>query len=635
VRASCQLLHAPAHLSLHMRSPSKSPSCRRHFGVQCDLWTQEKSKCIGCAGSVGVHVDGVGAYNSSLASTCDTCSCNPAGIPHRPYRNRLPSVWQEPIFDNNQEPQVSYGNWTSFGNCTFDNITGSGQCDCSQRDGTTIVPEGPWYSTGNCSAPIEYIPEDHHIGGTSFRHPDGTLHSGQFCACTNRGEVITPKTTYNSTHDPSLSYSSQWQVLADTSLSYITSYIASVNLSLSYPRTYETVHNASLSYATAWNILHNSSLSYIQSWKSLHNVSLSYATAWDVVHNSSLSYIQTWKSLHNVSLSYATAWDVVHAAKTYNRTWTSGYIAHSYVTAWTSVHNASLSYVVAWRTIHNSSKSFIIQLDSGANMTVTCAAYNCSCSDSGVSSTISPWNKDCGCGCIPATTAPCSALNCSCSTTDTPSGVTAEPVTHSPIGKSCGCKCVEASRATCVATNCSCSTTETENGVTAQAVTHSPIGKSCGCTCTVSSQAYCSAQNCTCTQGVGGGQSSTHSIAWTAGRSYDCGCGCAESQRAYCTAANCSCSTTQTAEGVTAQAVTHSPIGQECGCKCEEASRAHCSMENCSCTQGVGGGQSSTHSIAWTAGRSYDCGCGCAESQRAYCSAGESHRILKILYTSR
>ena len=481
-------------------------------------------------------MDGVGAYNASLTSTCETCSCDSSGVPHRPFRNRLPSIWQEFVFDNNQDPQVSYGNWTSTGNCTFDNITGSGQCDCNQQNGTVIMPEGPWYSTGNCSSPIEYIPEDHHIGGTAFLHPDGTFHSGQFCACTNRGEVITPKTTYNSTHDPSLSYSSQWQVLADTSLSYVTSYVSSVNSSLSYPRTFFTVHNASLSYATAWDIRHNQSLSYIQTWSSGHNASLSYATAWNVRHNESLSYIQTWRSGHNVSLSYATAWDVVHSAKTYNRTWTSGHNSSLfYITSWTSGYNATLSYVTAWSTIHNSSKSYIIQLDSGANMTIACLAYNCSCSESGVSSTISPWNKDCGCECIPAVTAHCSALNCSCSA-DTSSGVTAEAVTHSPIGKSCGCTCVEASRATCSASNCTCSTTETAEGVTAEAITHSPIEKSCGCTCTVANQAHCTVQNCTCSQGVGGGQSTTQSIAWTAGRSYDCGCGCVESGRAYCTA---------------------------------------------------------------------------------------------------
>ncbi len=518
-------------------SPSKAPTCRRQYGVQCDLWTQEKSKCVGCAGSVGVHVDGVGAYNASLTSTCETCSCNASGIPHRPYRNRLSSIWQEFLFDGNSEPQVSFGNWTSTGNCTHDNITGSGQCDCSQRDGTVIVPDGPWYSTGNCSAPIEYIPEDHHIGGTSFRHPDGTLHGGQFCACTNRGEVITPRTTYNSTHDPTISYSSQWQVLADTSLSYVTSYVSSVNSSLSYPRTYETVHNSSLSYAISWDVIANMSLSYVQTWTSLHNSSLSYATSWDVVANMSLSYVQTWTSLHNSSLSYPTAWSAFHTAKTYNRTWSSGHNASlSYITGWTSVHNASLSYVMEWRTIHNSSKSYVISLDSGANVTVNCVASNCSCSDSGLSSTNSPWNKDCGCACTPVKTVSCSALNCSCASTDTPNGLVAEAITHSPFEKSCGCACEPASTALCSSKNCSCSTTETAEGVTAEVVTSSPFGKSCGCTCTVASHSECSLSNCSCTQGVGGGQSSTHTIAWTTGESYDCGCGCEESRRESCSA---------------------------------------------------------------------------------------------------
>ena len=105
------------------------------------------------------------------------------------------------------------------------------------------------------------------------------------------------------------------------------------------------------------------------------------------------------------------------------------------------------------------------------------------------------------------------------------------------------------------------------------------------------------------------------------------GCRCQESQRAYGTAANCSCATTETSEGVQAEVLTHSPIGESCECKCEEATRAYCTVQNCSCTQGVGGGQSTTHSIEWTTGRSYDCGCGCQESHRAYCSAGKNPEI--------
>ena len=249
-------------------SPSRVSTCEQTYGVQCHKWSQEQSKCLGCAGSVGVHVHGIGAYNASLTSTCATCSCNASGIPHRSYRNRLPSEWQEFIFDNNGEPQVSYGNWTSTGDCTFDNITGSGQCDCSQRDGAVMTPEGPWISTGNCTAPglIPSEDGDRHIGGSSFLHPDGTLWSGQFCACTNRGRVLSPKTTYNSSHDPTLSYISEWEVLFNPSLSYVTSYESSVNTSLSYPRTYTSIHNASLSYPTAWDVVHNSSLSYINTW---------------------------------------------------------------------------------------------------------------------------------------------------------------------------------------------------------------------------------------------------------------------------------------------------------------------------------------------------------------------------------
>ena len=61
-----------------------------------------------------------------------------------------------------------------------------------------------------------------------------------------------------------------------------------------------------------------------------------------------------------------------------------------------------------WDVIFDSSKSYHVLApgDSGnltnlTNLTITCAAINCSCSDQGVSSTISPWNVDCGCACSP------------------------------------------------------------------------------------------------------------------------------------------------------------------------------------------------------------------------------------------
>ena len=60
------------------------------------------------------------------------------------------------------------------------------------------------------------------------------------------------------------------------------------------------------------------------------------------------------------------------------------------------------SAVTSWNTVFNSSKSYLVHLPSGGNLTVTCSAVNCSCTGAGVSSTISPWNKDCGCGCRPA-----------------------------------------------------------------------------------------------------------------------------------------------------------------------------------------------------------------------------------------
>ena len=57
----------------------------------------------------------------------------------------------------------------------------------------------------------------------------------------------------------------------------------------------------------------------------------------------------------------------------------------------------------SWKTIFNSSKSYLVYLSSGGNVTVTCAAVNCSCTASGVPLTHSPWNKSCDCDCSPVT----------------------------------------------------------------------------------------------------------------------------------------------------------------------------------------------------------------------------------------
>jgi len=119
------------------------------------------------------------------------------------------------------------------------------------------------------------------------------------------------------------------------------------------------------------------------------------------------------------------------------------------------------------------------------------------------------------------------------------------------------------------------------------------------------SKGTCSAANCSCSQGVGGGQASQASP-----QDVDCQCGCVEVARSYCSAANCSCSTTQTASGMTAVAVTTSAIGQSCGCGCEEAGRAVCSEANCSCVLAGSG----SHVVARTVSHwNYSCGCTCEE----------------------
>jgi len=72
-------------------------------------------------------------------------------------------------------------------------------------------------------------------------------------------------------------------------------------------------------------------------------------------------------------------------------------------TVWTSMQ---MPVSNLWVATFNSSKSYqILSPSDGGNLTITCAAINCSCSDHGASSTISPWDIDCGCACSPRTNA--------------------------------------------------------------------------------------------------------------------------------------------------------------------------------------------------------------------------------------
>ena len=148
----------------------------------------------------------------------------------------------------------------------------------------------------------------------------------------------------------------------------------------------------------------------------------------------------------------------------------------SYPESYISKFNASISYLAGYQLIFNET-NHTIELSAGKRITAACSAENCTCDLNGTSTTLSPFNKDCGCGCEPIITH-CEEVNCSCSLTESSSGVIAEVVTHSAYGP-CGCECLETSRA------------------------------------------YCTNSNCSCSQGVGGGLSLTHTI-----KNYDCRCGC-------------------------------------------------------------------------------------------------------------
>jgi len=149
----------------------------------------------------------------------------------------------------------------------------------------------------------------------------------------------------------------------------------------------------------------------------------------------------------------------------------------SFAESYESKFDATISYRVGYRVIFNESLQHAIEVSAGKFETARCTQENCSCDTNGTSSTFSPWNKDCGCGCQVIMTN-CTQHNCSCGLTDTSSGVEARVVTNSIYGP-CGCECVESSRV------------------------------------------YCTAQNCSCSPGVSGGLSLTHTI-----KNYDCGCSC-------------------------------------------------------------------------------------------------------------
>jgi hypothetical protein len=65
-----------------------------------------------------------------------------------------------------------------------------------------------------------------------------------------------------------------------------------------------------------------------------------------------------------------------------------------YGPAWEVVYNPSIQYNITMQCSDNITEQCL-----AGNITAQCSAVNCSCSSSGVSSTISPWNKNCGCGC--------------------------------------------------------------------------------------------------------------------------------------------------------------------------------------------------------------------------------------------
>ena len=153
-------------------------------------------------------------------------------------------------------------------------VTGRSTCDqCPAGHGTEARGSTnaslciPFCRAGTVSATSV---EPCGLCGAGLYAPQSGLTQCLQCAA---GTYSAPTTTYVSKHDPSLSYSLQWEANADMSLSYVTSYASSVDSSLSYPRTYTAIHNASISYAHHWEVTYNDSMSHIDEWHSLHDES--------------------------------------------------------------------------------------------------------------------------------------------------------------------------------------------------------------------------------------------------------------------------------------------------------------------------------------------------------------------------
>lgn len=207
--------------------------------------------------------------------------------------------------------------------------------------------------------------------------------------CDESGGITSFNFDWNSSHKG-------WRSQYDAGLSYISAYASTHNANLSYVTSWETTVNASRTHTirvltnSRWQARYNASLSYASTFASTHDPLLSYITAWQAVVNSSKIHVvelmtsfTTWKmqiehELRNVSVltnvTNHTTNITIEANVTVERNMT--------VETNVSVHDLRL-----------------------ANVSLRCAVENCSCSSTGVSTTI--WGRDCGCGCAEISRANC------------------------------------------------------------------------------------------------------------------------------------------------------------------------------------------------------------------------------------
>eukprot|EP00960_Hanusia_phi_P076511 768571-Hanusia_phi.AAC.4 len=337
------------------------------------------SKCLGCYGTVSASISGLGSFNATYYSTCTGCSCNTSGTP-------------------NLDGAPALGRWNASGNCSLDNSTGSGQCECNSYDGRVITPLGPWQPSGNCSA----------------------------CQCDGLGNPIVPPTTYNTTYN-NLSYITEWQVGFEPH-NYTISYISSYDANLTYVDYYQAMYiPPAESPPTAANVSNTSYLDTAASYNTSTNASASSAACTcdsfgNATNISGCSCTPVRAQCTSKNCQCGPNGEVI----TNTSDGSSCGCKCTPVTASCSQLNCSCdSNYYGATPVTSSPFNLSCGCTCSPKATLTCSINNCSCDSSGVSSTYSPINQSCGCGCKPnVCSCSCARAPCACQCT-----------------KVCGCNC--------------------------------------------------------------------------------------------------------------------------------------------------------------------------------------------------